>query len=352
MMKLSDLSSHISDWFSGTGPAGDIVISSRIRLARNLRNFDFLSRCATHKKKKILEQLREALQTVTLGEQTFFVRIDEIPQLHSDLLVERQLISRQHALGIGPRGAVIAESEFFTAMINEEDHLRIQVLKAGQQLSECWKLIDRIDDELQQKIQYAFDRQYGYLTACPTNVGTGIRVSVMLHLPALKMTKHIEKFFNMTRDMNLALRGLFGEGTETVGDFYQLSNQATLGVSETEIIALFTDTIIPKISEYENLARQALLTRGANLLADKMHRALAILSNARMISSHEALSLLSQVRMGVHMKQVKTVSISTINELFMLTQPAHLQINSGRKLDPAQRDFCRAEIIRTRLSQN
>ena len=351
-MRPSDLSDHVSQWFDGSGPGADIVISSRIRLARNLAGFEFLSCLSKGRQVEVLEVLKDAILSLDLNERVFFVDVDESSTLEQDLLVERHLISRQHVLGKGPRGAVIAPSESFTAMINEEDHLRIQVFKTGLQLRECWEKINRIDSLIEEKVDYAFHPNYGYLTACPTNVGTGIRVSVMLHLPALKMTGQIEKFFSAARDTDLMVRGLFGEGTEAVGDFFQLSNQVTLGISEEQIVEEFTDSIVPKISEYEALARDVLLKEQADALDDKIQRALGVLKNARLISSQEALFLLSHVRMGVNLGRVPNISIGAINELFMLTQPAHLQVNSGQSLDPDHRDAMRAKIIRSRLCRN
>ena len=351
-MKLKDLSDHICNWFDGSGPAADIVISSRVRLARNLAGFSFLTCLDDQKQEELLNKLKEAILSLDLKEKLFFVNIDRASSLEQELLVERHLISRQHAGGKGPRGAVIAGSESFTAMINEEDHLRIQVFKTGLQLKECWQQINRIDDMIEQKVEYAFSSGYGYLTACPTNLGTGIRVSVMLHLPALKMTGQIEKFLNAARDTDLAVRGLFGEGTDAVGDFFQLSNQVTLGVSEQAIVENFTDAVVPKIIEYETLAREELLNKQPETLDDKIQRALAVLKNARLISSQEALFLLSHVRMGVNLGRVKGISIADINELFMLTQPAHLQLNTGNTLDPDSRDITRAQIIREKLNQN
>lgn len=351
-MKLNEISSRTSEWFGGSGPLADVVVSSRVRLARNLAGFQFLSRCSSSQKAQILEKLKAAVMSLDLGDEVFYIGIDKAAVLDKDVLVERHLISRQHAHAKGPRGVVIANREFFTAMINEEDHLRMQVFKAGLQLRECWEQISKIDDMIEQKIDYAFHPRYGYLTACPTNVGTGIRVSVMLHLPALRMTGQIEKFFAAAKSMNLAVRGLFGEGTEAVGDFYQLSNQVTLGVAEAEIVDEFTDSTIPKIVEYENLARDELLIKQPEMLDDKTSRAIGLLKSARLISSQEALFLLSHLRMGVNMKRITDVSIPVINELFMLTQPAHLQLNSGKRLEPAGRDLLRAEIIRSRLNKN
>ncbi|UCC22149.1 MAG: protein arginine kinase [Planctomycetota bacterium] len=372
-MKLTDISANINEWFDGSGPLADIVISSRIRLARNIAGHKFLSRCSVAEKSEILNKLKDTLMSLELGDKVFYLSVDKTSLLGRHFLVERHLISRHHAFGKGPRGAVIAQREFFTAMINEEDHLRIQVLKGGCQLSQCYEQINRIDDMIEQKVDYAFSPRYGYLTACPTNLGTGIRVSVMLHLPALKMTGQIDKFLNATRDMGLAVRGLFGEGSEAAGDFYQISNQVTLGVSESDIISLFENAIIPEIVEYENAARNRLLSKEPEVLDDKISRAMALLRNAHLISSQEALFLLSHLRMGINMRErmgastpaieklsglsdagrgtdkPETLSITTINRLFMLTQPAHLQLNYGKQLGPERRDALRAEIIRSAL---
>jgi len=375
-MKLTDISNDINEWFDGSGPLADIVISSRIRLARNLAGYKFLSRCSNSEKSEILDKLRDIMMSLDLGDKVFYVSVDKAPTLNKHFLMERHLISRHHAFGKGPRGVVIAEREFFTAMINEEDHLRIQVLKAGCQLSDCARQINRIDDMIEEKVDFAFSPRYGYLTACPTNVGTGIRVSVMLHLPALKITGQIEKFFNAAKDMNLAVRGLFGEGTEAASDLYQLSNQATLGVSEADIVLHFEKTIIPEIIEYENAARSQLLSKQSDVLDDKISRAMALLQNAHLISSQEALFLLSHLRLGINMHEhmgastpaieklralcgagdepgkASALSIATINRLFMLTLPAHLQLNYGKPLDPTHRDALRAQIIRSALNQD
>ena len=369
-MKLTDISNDINEWFSGSGPLADVVISSRIRLARNLAQHKFLSRCSTTEKSQILKKLKTTLMSLDLGEKVFYLSVDKADALNKRFLVERHLISRHHAFGEGPRGVVIAEQQSFTAMINEEDHLRMQVLKGGLQLTKCGKQINRIDDMIERNVDYAFSTRYGYLTACPTNLGTGIRVSVMLHLPALKLTGQIEKFFNAAKDMNLAVRGLFGEGTEAAGDFYQLSNQATLGVSEADIIRQFEKTTIPEVVEYENAARNQLLANQSDILEDKISRAMALLKNARLISSHEALFLLSHLRLGINMRNhmgastpaIKNLcgpsnldnprgpSIKTINRLFMVTLPAHLQLNYGKALEPADRALLRAKIIRSALN--
>jgi len=371
-MEITNLSNNINEWFNGSGPLADIVISSRIRLARNISGYKFLSRCSNTEKAEILNKLRDVLMSLDLGDEIFYISVDKTSALNRNFLVERHLISRHHAFGKGPRGAVIGQKELFTAMINEEDHLRIQVLKAGCQLKECAEQINHIDDMIEEKISYAFNPRFGYMTACPTNIGTGIRISVMLHLPALKLTGHIEKFLNMAKDMSLAVRGLFGEGTEAASDLYQMSNQVTLGVSEADIVTKFEKEIIPEIIEYENAARKQLLSKQPDILDDKISRALALLQNAHLISSHEALFLLSHLRLGINMHeymgastpainklhklcaegQTRQISIATINKLFMLTLPAHLQINHGKTLDPNDRDILRAKIIRSALNQD
>jgi protein arginine kinase len=381
-MKLTEISGNINEWFSGDGPLADVVVSSRVRLARNLAGHKFLAACSVGEKAAILKKLKDVLMELKLGDEVFYIGIDKAPVLERRFLVERHLISQHHAFGKGPRGVVIARREFFTAMINEEDHLRLQVLKAGSQLRECIEQIDRIDDTIEQKLEYAFSPKYGYLTACPTNLGTGIRVSVMLHLPALKMTGQIEKFLNAAKSLGLAVRGLFGEGTEAAGDFYQLSNQISLGVSEKDIVSRFEQAIIPEIVEYEHVARNRLLAKEAGVLDDKISRAMALLKNANLISSQEALFLLSHIRLGLNMHKHQgastpaiqrlcslgadstsspqgnggdaggtgRLSIATVNRLFMLTLPAHLQLNYGKELDSTHRDALRAQIIRSALN--
>lgn len=372
-MRLTDISKDINEWFKGTGPSSDVVISSRIRLARNLAGYKFLNRCTGEERKEILEKLKNVLMSLNLGEKVSYVSVDQASSLDRNFLVERHLISRNHAYGKGPRGVVVANREFFAAMINEEDHLRMQILKGGLQLGKCIEQIGQIDDVIESKLDYAFSPRYGYLTACPTNVGTGIRVSVMLHLPALKMTNQIEKFFRSAKKMNLVVRGLFGEGTDAAGDFYQLSNQVTLGVSGHNIVDQFENEIIPEVVRYEHDAREHLLSKKRDTLDDKIYRAMALLKNARLISSQEALFLLSHLRLGLNLchnrgactpaidsllrlrrskgdEKNSSLSIPTINRLFMLTLPAHLQINYGKSLDSSHRDALRAQIIRSALN--
>jgi protein arginine kinase len=236
-------------------------------------------------------------------------------------------------------------------MVNEEDHLRIQVIVSGLELEKGWAQIHRIDDLLASNVTYAFNEDYGYLTSCPTNVGTGLRISVMLHLPALVLSKHIEKVFNAVSQVNMAVRGFFGEGSQAVGDFYQISNQITLGVTPEDLIGSMAK-IVPKIIDYEREVRKALITDSRKVLEDKVWRAIGMLRNARSITSEETMTYLSSVRLGVTMGVVEDIPLETVNQLFLDIQHGHLQKVEGRTLFPEERDIIRANLIRTRLQEN
>jgi len=352
-MKLNDLTTHAGEWLRGSGPMSEIVISSRIRLARNVTGFPFLTKCSRNQRQGLETKIRETILNAQIAPKTLYVDLEAAPDIDRQLLVERHLISKQHAAPeAGARGVAIGENETVSIMVNEEDHLRMQVLRSGLQLEEAWEQINDIDDKLESKLDFAFHPRFGYLTACPTNVGTGIRVSVMLHLPALKLAGEIEKVFRAAKEMRLAVRGLYGEGTEATGDFYQISNQTTLGKSEEEIISDFKHQVIPKIIEYEQQARKQLINDKTVALDDKVCRSLGILRSARLLTSDETLFYLSHLRMGVNLGRVKDVDINKVNELFLLTQPAHLQKLTGRKMDGDVRRAARADFIRTRLNGN
>ena len=351
-MNLGDLSSQAGEWLRGQGPMSDVVISSRVRLARNLAGFPFLIRASEPQRTEVIDLVKGAIDHTAAGKRLIYMPVNDISELDRQLLVERHLISRQLAEGEGSRGLAISREETESVMINEEDHLRVQVLRSGLQLEECWRRISELDDQLGRELEFAFDAKLGYLTACPTNVGTGMRVSVMLHLPALRMTEELQKVFRASKEMHLAIRGLFGEGTEATGDFFQISNQTTLGRNEEDLVAQFANAVIPQIVDYEHRAREALADQKGIGLDDKVHRALGVLQSARVITSEEALFLLSHVRLGVNMKRIRNLPIQTVNELFLLTQPAHLQKLQGRLLDDESRRIARANYIRSRLSQN
>lgn len=350
-MIINDIAGHTGEWLRGTGPMSDIVISSRIRLARNLSGYPFLTKATDAQKEELAARLRGQIDGAATGGQWTYVEMSRIDELDQLVLVERHLISRQHADPRGSRGVAIARNEAVSVMVNEEDHLRIQVLRSGLLLDEIWEEINRIDDRIEEKVDYAFHPRYGYLTACPTNVGTGIRVSVMLHLPALKLTGEIERVFRSAKDMRLAVRGLFGEGTEATGDFFQISNQVTLGRTEEEIINDFKHQVIPRIIDYEHRARKTLVQERAIALDDRVWRSYGALKFARTISSEETMLHLSHLRMGIHLGRIRQVDMKTINELFLLTQPGHLQKLHGAKLTGEQRSSARADLIRKRLEQ-
>lgn len=348
-MKLSDLTNHAGEWLRGSGPMNEIVISSRIRLARNVAGFPFLAKCSRQERQALESRIRQTIMDAPIASETLYVDLEAAPEVDRSLLVERHLISKHHAAAEGARGVAVGDNETIAVMVNEEDHLRIQALRSGLQLEEAWEQINAIDDKLESQLDFAFHSRFGYLTACPTNVGTGIRVSVMLHLPALKLTGEIEKVFRAAKDLRLAVRGLYGEGTEATGDFYQISNQTTLGKSEDDIISEFKHLVIPKIIDYEHHARRTLLNERTVALDDKAFRALGILRSARLLTSEEVLFLLSHIRMGINLGRIKDIDIKTVNELFLLTQPAHLQRILGKRLEGDARRAARAEYIRHRL---
>lgn len=348
-MKLSDLTSQAGEWLRGSGPMSEVVISSRVRLARNVKGYPFLT-CANRAQRRELEtRIRETILEAELAPQTLYVDLEQAIDVDRELLVERHLISKHHSGAEGARGVAIGQDENLSIMVNEEDHLRLQVLRSGLQLDEAWEQINHVDDVLEEELEFAYHNRFGYLTACPTNIGTGIRVSVMLHLPALKLTGEIEKVFRAAKDMKLAVRGLYGEGTEATGDFYQISNQTTLGKDESEILDDFKHSVIPRIIDFEHHARRTLRSERAAALDDKVFRALGVLRSARLLASDETLFLLSHLRMGIHLGRVKDVEIKTLNELVLMTQPAHLQKLVGKKLDGDERKAARAEFVRHKL---
>ncbi len=350
-MNLDQLVHECGEWLKAGGPMSDVVISSRVRLARNLAGHRFLSKASPEERAEIERTLFDAIRSLEFGKNTFYVDVEQSDPIDRQFLVERHLISRQHAEGEGCRGVAISTGETMALMINEEDHLRIQVLRRGLNLDDAWNQTTEVDAALEGVVEFAWHRQYGYLTACPTNVGTGLRVSVMLHLPALKLTNEIEKVLRAAKDMRLAIRGLYGEGTEALGDFFQVSNQVTLGAGEEEILNGFKSEVIPAMVHYEREARRQLRTQSPAALDDKVWRALGVLENARVISSEEALFLLSHLRMGILMERVKTIDLEAVSELLLGTQSAHLQKRLGRRLEGQERSVLRAEYIRKRLDQ-
>lgn len=347
-MKLDDLAGRCGEWLRGSGPESDIVISSRIRLARNLAEFPFIRRCNEQDRAAIERMVHERLLQVPGWEELLYVDVNALTNVDRQFLVERQLISRELADGAGARGVAIDTQETFSVMINEEDHLRIQVMHSGLDLQSAWEQINRLDDQIEERLSYAFYDKLGYLTACPTNVGTGMRVSVMLHLPALVITRQIDKVFRSLQKISLAVRGLYGEGSQAMGDFYQISNQITLGRNEPQLVKEVSE-VVPVIIEYERRAREFLVKESQTDLHDRVSRAYGTLCTAQTISSEETMHLLSSVRMGVNLGLIDDLAIPTINQLFIHTQPAHLQKLRGTELDTADRNIERAHYLQHHL---
>jgi protein arginine kinase len=349
-MNLDNLTHTSGEWLRGTGPESDIVISSRIRLARNLAAFPFTNRASAHQKAEIESSLRERIGKLDVEPRLSYVNVPGLSALDRQFLVERQLISRELAAAEGPRGVALGPQETVSLMVNEEDHIRLQVMRSGFSLDEAWQNIDRFDDLLEQRVSYAFSEEFGYLTACPTNVGTGMRASVMLHLPALVLTKQIEKVFRALQKINLAVRGLYGEGSRASGDFYQISNQVTLGKSEATILNEIRE-VIPQIITYERQARNTLVREQRQALQDRVARAFGTLCSATMMTSEETMDLLSSVRLGINLGLLEDLTMPTVNELFIHTQPAHLQKLMGASLDGEERNAARARYLRGRLRE-
>lgn len=336
------------EWLRGTGAESDIVVSSRIRLARNLVDFPFPPRADAVGKTDVEALLREKIAGIGCCGNLIYQNVETLSPIDRQFLVERQLISREHSEKEGPRGVAIDARESVSLMINEEDHLRMQVFRSGFALDECWSTINRLDNELEESVNFAFSDEFGYLTSCPTNVGTGMRVSVLLHLPALVLTKEIQKVFQAMHKMSLAVRGLYGEGSQAMGDFYQISNQITLGKSEEQLVTTVR-RVVPDILEYERRVRLALVKEDRNRLHDQVSRAYGILKSAQTINTEETLQRLSLVRLGINLGLVDELTIPVVNELFLHSQPAHLQKLREEVSDSSDRNAVRAAYLRQRL---
>jgi protein arginine kinase len=347
-MKLHEFLVPPSETARRHGPHDRIVMSSRVRLARNLSDTPFPGWAKKPERVKILEMIRPAVESLPEMKGAFSEAMDNLSALDRQILVERHLISREHAAKSSGSGLVFNREESFCVMINEEDHLRMQALRPGLQLRQAWSAIDRLDSELEKKLDYAFNNDLGYLTACPTNLGTGIRVSAMLHLPGLVLGEQINPIIQSVNKLGLAVRGLYGEGTEALGNVFQVSNQMTLGENELTIVERL-DKVLSQIIEHEENARQTLLEKKSKVVFNHIGRAYGILANAHSISSKETMNLLSLMRLGVDLELFPAGERATVDELFILTQPAHLQKQFSDKLSAEERDVLRADMVRDRL---
>jgi len=348
-MSITDQLLPIHESARRLSPGADgIIFSSRVRLARNLKHHPFPGWAKKTDRIKVLETLFPIVQSLPQMSEAVAEKMDALTPLEKQVLVERHLISREHAAKTAGSGIVLKKDETICVMINEEDHLRMQVLLPGFSIHEAWRIMDELDSALEERVEYAFQEELGYLTACPTNVGTGIRVSVMMHLPGLVLSEQMNPVIQAANKLGMTVRGLYGEGTDALGNLFQVSNQSTLGDSETTIIERL-EKITRQILEAEQNARAMLLDKHRRMVYNHIGRAYGILSNSYAISSKEAMNLISLLRLGVDLGLFPGLEKGLLLELFTLVQPAHLQLWHGKKLAGEVRDAVRADLIRSKL---
>lgn len=335
---------------SAEGPDSDIILSSRIRLARNINQYKFPILFTNDEAKSVIHKIKERVDHSPLSKlgNLELLLMDELQPLQKRVLMEKHLISPHLAEQSSFGACLLSEKEDLSIMINEEDHIRIQCLFPGFQLTEALTLASEIDDWLEEEIDYAYDEAVGYLTTCPTNVGTGLRASVMMHLPGLVLTQQINRIIPAINQLGLIVRGIYGEGSEALGNIFQVSNQITLGKSEMDIVEDLKSVVSQLIAQ-ERSAREALAKTSNIQLEDRVFRSYGILSNCRIIESKEAARCLSDVRLGIDMNYLKNISKNILNELMILTQPGFLQQYAGGPLRPHERDIRRASLIRERI---
>ncbi len=337
------------NWYLQSGKESDVVVSSRIRLARNIIEYPFETRCSKKENEEIVNKIKEVLPSIGYGLK--ILKLKDMDDITKMSLVEKRLVSPDFVMNKNDIGAIaINEEENICIMINEEDHLRLQVFAPGFEIEELLKLMVEIDTKFGKALNYAYNDKYGYLTACPTNVGTGMRVSVMVHLPALTKTGNIQKVLHIINNFGMNIRGIYGEGSKAAGDMYQISNKQTLGVSEEEIINNMK-IIVEKIIEQERLARKYLAKHSIEL-EDKVYRSFGIISNCKKISSEEAREILSDVKLGTDLGIIKELDDLKVKKLYLYTKPANLQKYLGEVNDNYERDIKRAEVIKNIIKEN
>jgi len=351
---LPDLPDHSLSWLEASGDHADIVLSTRVRLARNLQGHAFGPRARVNDREAVLRRFRES---AAKSESLKGGRLLELPGLAPRarrILLERRLVTRD-LLGdetSGPvRGAAVHVSgnSPVSVMVNEEDHLRAQSLVSGLRIEHAWRLVDRLDEELGRELPFAYHHEFGFLTSCPTNVGSGLRASVFMHLPGLVLTKEIAKVLQGLGQVGLTFRGLYGEGSEVVGNFFQVSNQTTLGKTEEDLVD-HLDKMVRQVIHHEMHARQVLLRDARGVTEDKIWRAYGLLRYARTLSFEEFMNLLSGVRLGLSLKLLPGLRVYTLNKMMIFTQPAHLEEAAGRELTPSESDAHRAAFVRRVLA--
>ena len=349
MVTLADLVQTPSSWLDGNGPHAGIVFSSRLRLARNLARIPFPARARKEQLAGVIQNVVGASRGTGALEEAGFFAMNDLTDVDRTFLVERHLISRDLSQGNRARGVLVAPGESVSIMVNEEDHLRLQAVASGFDLADVWARVSDVDERLDRDLEYAWRSDYGYLTACPTNVGTGMRASVLIHLPALVLTKQLKKVLQGVAAVGLAVRGFYGEGTDVMGNFFQVSNQQTLGRAELEILENL-ERVTNQLIEFEGRAREAMLRTARLQVEDKVWRAFGTLRYSRSISSQEVISLSSAVRLRLAMGVEGLCDLMTLNEIMVYSQPAHIQELAGRPLEPSERNIHRADMIRRRLS--
>jgi len=346
---LDRLAAQAPAWAEAGGPLASTILSSRVRLARNLASLPFPSGTSTAQQSSVIDRLRRATRNVPALAEASYVACEELPEGDLQLLVERRLVSRDLAAGNRRRGVLVGGGEELSIMINEEDHLRLQSLLSGLRIGEALDRVGEVDDALDGGLDFAFDERLGFLTACPTNVGTGMRASVLAHLPALVLTRRARKVIQGASAMGLAVRGYYGEGTEIMGNFFQISNQATLGKGENEIVSRL-DEVVRQIVGYEEEARATMWKEARVQLEDKIYRAFGTLQNARSISAEEVVSLASAVRFGICLEMDGLCPLAVLNEILIVSQPGHIAHRAGRVLSQEERRHMRATAIRGLLA--
>ncbi len=335
----------MNKWLDGDGLEKDIVISSRVRLARNIEDNTLPEQMNSQAGKKVVEMVKKSL-----NDDFVLYNIEDLSDRERNIFVENHLISPDLLKKPQISSFLLRDDEKVTVMINEEDHIRIQVLLPGLNLDESFKICNEVDDIIEESLDYSFDEKFGYLTSCPTNVGTGLRASVMVHLPALVLTGHINGILQAVTQLGLAVRGIYGEGSGSLGNIFQISNQITLGESEEEIISKIKG-IVKQIISRERQSRKLLLNTKRIATEDKIYRSLGVLQNSRIISSKESMNLLSDVRLGVGMGILEDIDINALDNLIIEIQPANIEKGSEQELNVTQRDIKRAELLRRNLNK-
>ena len=349
-MSVTKLVGQIAGWLQKDGPLSDIVVSSRVRLARNYDLIPFPHRANREQFKEVVLKTEKAIKGSKYLKNALIINMSELTDVDIQFLVEKHLISHEFGKSSSEQVLAVSDREIISIMVNEEDHLRLQCIQPGLQLLDSWRLINQTTLELESQVEFAFSKNMGYLTSCPTNVGTGMRASALIHLPALVITKQIGKVLQVVAKLGIAIRGLYGEGTEAYGNFFQISNQVTLGYSEEDIINNI-ECVVKQVVGYEKNARTLIIKEDKKAIEDKIWRAYGVLSNVRIIDFQETLNLLSLLRLGIGLKMIDKIDRILVNKMFIITQPAYLQKLEGRKLTPHERDIVRANLIRKNLER-